>query len=83
MFEADGASHAMTAVADATRTAWFAAQGYRVVQFWNADILADRQMVWRAICALVPEDGPPPRSRKGASRPPRKGEGGDSAIASL
>jgi very-short-patch-repair endonuclease len=72
--EADGPSHDLTAAADATRTAWLATRGYRVVRFCNAEILADRQSVWRTLCALVPEGGPPPRSAA-PSRPPRKGEG--------
>ena len=72
--EADGPSHDLTAAADAARTAWLTARGYRVVRFRNAEILADRQSVWRTICALVPAGGPPPRSAA-PSRPPRKGEG--------
>jgi very-short-patch-repair endonuclease len=72
--EADGPSHDLTADADASRTAWLATRGYRVVRFRNADVLADRQSVWRTLCALVPEGEPPPRSAA-PSRPPRKGEG--------
>jgi very-short-patch-repair endonuclease len=75
IIEADGISHEMTADADTVRTAWFAVHGYRVIRFRNADILRDPQSVWRAVCAFLPESGPPPRSRKGASRPPRRGEG--------
>ena len=72
--EADGPSHDLTAAADAERTAWLATRGYQVVRFRNSDVLDDRQSVWRTLCALVPEGGPPPRSAA-PSRPPRRGEG--------
>jgi very-short-patch-repair endonuclease len=75
VIEGDGPSHELTSAADTQRTAWFARQGYRVTRFRNDDILADRQSVWRTLCALLPEGGPPPRSAKAPSRPPRKGEG--------
>lgn len=42
--EADGSQHAESA-RDARRDAWFAAQGFRVRRFWNADILRNREMV--------------------------------------
>jgi very-short-patch-repair endonuclease len=74
VIEADGVSHDQTAFADAERTAWLGSRGYRVIRVRNADILADRDMVWRMICALVAEREPPPRSAA-PSRPPRKGEG--------
>jgi very-short-patch-repair endonuclease len=72
--EADGPSHELTVAEDAARTAWLAERGYRVMRFRNTDILADRDAVWRTICALVAACEPPPRSRS-ASRPPRRGEG--------
>jgi very-short-patch-repair endonuclease len=75
VIEADGHSHELTGDADARRTAWFETQGYRVMRFTNADVMRDRQSVYLTLCALVPEGEPPPRSRKGASRPPHRGEG--------
>ncbi len=38
--EADGGQHA-AATSDGQRDAWFAAQGYRILRFWNSDILAN------------------------------------------
>ena len=38
IIEADGSQHADN-MRDAARDAWFAAQGFRVRRFWNADIL--------------------------------------------
>ncbi len=42
--EADGSQHAESP-RDAARDAWFASQGFRVRQFWNAEILQEREMV--------------------------------------
>jgi very-short-patch-repair endonuclease len=75
VIEADGPSHELIVTADAQRTAWFAGRGFRVIRFRNDEIFADRQSVWRTICALLPEGGPPPHSAKTPSRPPRRGEG--------
>jgi very-short-patch-repair endonuclease len=61
IIEADGPSHDLTFAADAQRTAWFAARGYRTARFANDLILADGQSVWRAVCGLVAEGEPPPR----------------------
>ena len=38
--EVDGGQHA-TDTLDATRTAWLESQGYRVLRFWNHDVLAN------------------------------------------
>jgi very-short-patch-repair endonuclease len=40
IIEADGGQHADD-VADARRTAYLQSQGWRVLRFWNNDILAD------------------------------------------
>lgn len=40
------------------RSAWFAARGYRTVNFSSSDILRNHQAVWMAISALLPEVGP-------------------------
>jgi len=37
--EADGGQHTGTAEYDEKRTAWLEAQGFRVLRFWNNDIL--------------------------------------------
>ena len=72
--EADGDAHYQTAIADPERTAWLGSRDYRVVQFCNSDILADRDSVSRTLCVLAAERAPPPRSAA-PSRAPRKGEG--------
>ena len=42
--EADGGQHAES-VADACRDAWFAGQGFRIVRYWNNDILMNPEGV--------------------------------------
>ena len=38
--EADGGQHAES-LADDARTAWLESQGFRVIRFWNNDVLAN------------------------------------------
>ncbi len=42
--EADGSQHAES-LRDASRDAWFEANGFRIRRFWNADILHHREGV--------------------------------------
>jgi len=39
IIEADGGQHTDAAEYDQSRTAWLEAQGFRVLRFWNNDIL--------------------------------------------
>jgi very-short-patch-repair endonuclease len=75
--EADGSQHIENA-GDTQRTAFLEARGYRVLRFWNADILARpddvAQQVFRALT------DPSPRSRKRASRPLPHGEREESLV---
>ncbi len=48
VIEADGGQHAGSAV-DARRTAWLEARGWRVLRFWNNDILGNSEGVQDAI----------------------------------
>jgi very-short-patch-repair endonuclease len=50
--EADGGQHAESA-ADARRTNQLEAQGWRVLRFWNNDILANTEGVLEAILAAL------------------------------
>ncbi|MCI4680729.1 DUF559 domain-containing protein [Rhodoblastus acidophilus] len=58
--EADGSQHAES-TADAERDAWFAGQGFRVRRFWNAEILAQREVVeetlWHDLAGRTPSSG--------------------------
>jgi very-short-patch-repair endonuclease len=39
--EVDGGQHAERIARDATRTRWLEGQGYRVVRYWNNDVLGN------------------------------------------
>ena len=46
--EADGGQHDEN-LSDARRTAWLESQGWRVIRFWNNDILANTEGVMSAV----------------------------------
>jgi very-short-patch-repair endonuclease len=68
--EADGGQHAAQAQNDAHRTAWLEAEGFRLLRFWNTEVLRDPIAVQEAIRAALENDRPP------TSILPRKGGGG-------
>ena len=47
--EIDGGQHAEQVSSDATRTKWLEARGYRVLRFWNNEILGNMDGVLQAI----------------------------------
>ncbi len=57
--EADGGQHASSA-ADGVRTAWLAARGYRVLRFWNGEILSNPDGVYEAILTALEDRAPSP-----------------------
>ena len=48
IIEADGGRHAGSAK-DIARDAWLARNGYKILRFWNRDILTDRESVLATI----------------------------------
>jgi very-short-patch-repair endonuclease len=68
VIEVDGGQHAVEADKDAARTAFLEAQGYRVVRFWNNDVLERMDGVVAEIeRALLTRPPPtPPASGRGA-----------------
>jgi very-short-patch-repair endonuclease len=69
--EVDGGQHAkIRKDYDARRTAWLALQGYRVLRFWNNDVLRHPRSVGDEILRIGqnPAITPPPT-------PPHEGEG--------
>ena len=66
--EADGGQHADSA-SDAERDAWFAAQGFRTLRFWNNDILKNPEGVAVAIASALPEKAPLTRPLRGHPLP--------------
>ncbi len=71
--EVDGGQHGerIAIAEDAKRSQWLNRQGYRVVRFWNNDVMANMEGVLEALNAALtpPEDplpGPLPREREKA-----------------
>ncbi len=54
IIEADGSQH-VESDADTVRDSWLEAQGFRVLRFWNSDILNDMEAVTIAIKAAIDE----------------------------
>jgi very-short-patch-repair endonuclease len=67
--EIDGGQHAMTGEADDARSSEIADHGYRVIRFWNGDVMENLDGVLqiisdelRLVSSILPKDPPhPPR----------------------
>ena len=66
--EADGGQHAESQH-DAVRDAWFATQGFRVLRFWNNDILKNPEGIMIAIALALSEKEPLTRPLHGHPLP--------------
>jgi very-short-patch-repair endonuclease len=56
--EADGSQHTGSQY-DAVRDAWLIAQGFRILRFWNNDILNNPEGVATAVLAALDDPSPP------------------------
>ena len=65
VIEIDGGQHAEQAVADAERTRFLEAKGYRVVRFWNNEVLMNIDGVLEAIQHALTTPPPPDPSPQG------------------
>ncbi len=77
VIELDGGQHDEPRAADATRTRHIEAAGYRILRFWNNDVLGNLDGVLNEIqCALTPTPDPSPQgggeARQRAPRRPRR-----------
>ncbi|WP_374382925.1 endonuclease domain-containing protein [Thermomonas sp.] len=67
--EIDGGQHALQGARDAGRTAFLAERGYRVLRFWNNDVLMQRgavlQAIAQALAVRCPHPNPVPPVGKG------------------
>ena len=66
VIEVDGGQHATEV--DAPRSAIIAEEGYRVIRFWNHEVLGNREGVWSVIGSALRTPHPTPT-------PPHRGEG--------
>ena len=68
VIEVDGGQHAESK-RDVERDRWLASKGYRVLRFWNSDVLQDREGVLQTIvdaaCEVTPLPNPPPQGGRG------------------
>ena len=71
--ELDGSQHTQdeNIASDEWRTAWLNSHGFRVIRFWNLDVLQNVDGVWESIAAALAETGttphpnPPPQGGRG------------------
>jgi very-short-patch-repair endonuclease len=71
VIEIDGGQHAVQATQDARRTKFLEAEGYRVLRFWNNEVLTNTDGVLEVIQSAILTTPTP--------TPPHKGEGKESA----
>ena len=64
--EVDGGQHATVTAEDARRTRWLESQGFRVLRFWNSEVLAELDSVLEEIGKTLADPLP---------NPPHRGEG--------
>jgi very-short-patch-repair endonuclease len=58
IIEVDGSPHLEQQEYDAERTAFLNSKGYRVLRFWNKEVLSDIDTVMRAISLALNEPAP-------------------------
>ena len=58
--EVDGGQHAAQQRQDAQRTVWLAAQGFRVLRFWNTEVLGEVEAVKEVIGRACAGNSPSP-----------------------
>jgi very-short-patch-repair endonuclease len=73
VIEIDGSQH-LESASDAVRSSWLEGQGFRVLRFWNHDVLMRTKEVLAVIFDALAPDGPHPNP------PPQAEEGDKPAI---
>ena len=72
--ELDGGQHAEAAEYDESRTRFMEAQGFRVLRFWNNEVLAKKDAVLERILQVLlegsPHPSPLPQAGEGARQQP-------------
>ena len=59
VIEVDGGQHLERAKYDAGRTAWLESAGFRVIRFWNNQVLEETEAVRDAIWMAIQRQSPP------------------------
>ncbi len=60
VIEVDGGQHAADRPPEGRRTAWLESCGYRVLRFWNDQVLRETEGVMEAIRTTLTDASPPP-----------------------
>lgn len=73
IIELDGGQHQCTEEYDRKRTRYLESCGYRVIRFWNNDVLTQTESVLSVIADAIksPHPNPPPLAGEGAGRSAR------------
>ncbi|MGQ0634875.1 MAG: endonuclease domain-containing protein [Planctomycetaceae bacterium] len=66
--ELDGAIHKEQREKDEARTAWLESQGYRVLRYWNSEVLEDLEGVLEGIWAALRAAKPRRKATRARSR---------------
>ena len=82
IIELDGGQHGTASAArrDTQRTAWLATRGYRVLRFWNNDVLRNTEGVLELIAVELEKAPPSLLAARRRADLPRKG-GGEERMA--
>jgi very-short-patch-repair endonuclease len=75
IIELDGGQHAVRTAQDARRTDFLVSRGYRVLRFWNNDVLENLEGVLSVIEGALANS--PPARREGTSRAAAEGRACD------
>jgi adenine-specific DNA-methyltransferase len=64
VIEVDGGQHSEQQSYDNRRDAWLKKEGFRVLRFWDHEVLREienvKQVIWQMLCApssILPRDG--------------------------
>ena len=67
IIEVDGGQHAANRLQDERRTQWLIEQGYRVVRFWNHEVLDNLDGVLEHLMQVMPGSDPTARAPGGSA----------------
>lgn len=72
--EVDGGQHSEQVAYDSERSAWLGAQGFRILRFWNNEVLKEIEVVKEVIAETLggrftPHLNPPPQGGRKSPKP--------------
>jgi len=76
VIELDGGQHGSAGAQrhDEQRTSWLADRGYKVLRFWNVDVLTNTEGVLEVIASELQQNPPPCSPQGGEQTSPSRGE---------